>query len=99
MVQYYIKDSDPPLVPGQTIRFSVRVPMGTVNYMNLVVEDVDYAWTTYTVPVPMTRDAFAELTYTVPVTVVPPIRGIGFQVSVTASFAGDFYLDEISWMP
>jgi hypothetical protein len=29
----------------------------------------------------------------------PPIRGIGFQVSVTPSFAGDFYLDEISWLP
>jgi hypothetical protein len=99
MVQYYMKDADPPLVPGQTINFSVRVPMGTVNYMNLVVEDVNYSWTTYTVPVPTARDAFTAATYTVPASVVPPIRGIGFQVSVDAAFAGDFYIDEMSWMP
>jgi hypothetical protein len=99
MVQYYMKDADPPLVPGQTINFSVRVPMGTVNYMNLVIEDVNYSWTTYTVPVPTMRDTFTAATYMVPVSVVPPIRGVGFQVSVDPAFAGDFYLDEVSWMP
>ena len=98
-VQYYMKDADPPLVPGQTITFNIRVPMGTVDYMNLVIEDVNYSWTTYSVPIPATRDMFAQATYAVPVSVVPPIRGIGFQVSVPANFAGDFYLDEISWMP
>jgi len=51
------------------------------------------------VPIPATRDTFAAATFTVPLSVVPPIRGVGFQVSVSEPFAGDFYLDEMSWGP
>jgi hypothetical protein len=106
-VDCHVKKSAAPLETGKTVTYHVWIPpdaAGAVNWIKLVIEaGANYMWVSppdvnMMPDIPLTtRRAWVLKSFTVPVSVVPPIQSIGFQIGVETTFSGAFYIDEVRW--